>query len=223
MNLSNFKQGLHLVLEENRVNVLVIENQRVLVNIIEMLRIQNEGNAGDFVIAADEKVYPFHQIARVILEPFSLDFNEKKMQMQLFQEIKEEINDSFFVEWTQLQQRMIQYLDEVLLKVPYPVIYAENIDINAFLKMVKVSLEKDGDGFLEKIVQYIRILSALCGVKVIFFLHLKMFLSEEELRALYQEAAYQKIQLVLIESIVYDKIENEDVCIIDQDMCIIQA
>lgn len=210
-------------MKENRVNVLVIENQRALVNIIEMLRIQNEGNAGDFVIAEDEKVYPFHQIARVILEPFSLDFNEKKMQTQLFQEIKEEINDSFFVEWTQLQQRMIQYLDEVLLKVPYPVIYAENIDINAFLKMVKVSLEKDGDGFLEKIVQYIRILSALCGVKVIFFLHLKMFLSEEELRALYQEAAYQKIQLVLIESIVYDKIENEDVCIIDQDMCIIQV
>lgn len=223
MNISNFKQGLYLKLEENRVNLLVIENRTLLVDIVEMLWMQSEGNAGDFVIAEEEKNYPFHQIARVILEPFSLDLNEKKMQTQLFQEIKEEMNDSFFVEWMQLQQRMIQYLDEVLLKIPYPVTYVETIDINAFLKMVKVSLEKDGDGFLEKIVQYIRILSALCGIKVIFFLHLKMFLSKEELQELYKEAAYNKIQLVLIESMIYDRIENEDICIIDPDMCIIQA
>lgn len=208
--------------EENRVNVLVIENQMLLVDIVEMLRVQNEGGSGDFVIADETKMYPFHQIARVILEPFSLSPNEKKMQTQLYQEIKQEMTDSFFMEWYALQQKIIQYLDTVLLKIPYPVTYTETVDVATFLKMAKVSLE-EGEGFLEKIVQYIRILSALCGVKIIFFLHLKLFLSKEELSALYQEAAYNKIQLVLIESCMCDKMENEDICIIDKDMCIIQV
>lgn len=207
--------------EENRVNVLVIENQSVLVDIVENLRIQSEGGDGDFVIADETKIYPFHQIARVILEPFSLHTNEKKMQTQLYQEMKQEMTESLFMEWNELQQKIIQYLDMVVLKMPYPITYTENVDINAFLKMVKVFLE-EGEGFLEKIVQYIRILSVLCGVRIIFFLHLKLFLSKEELSALYQEAAYNKIQLVLIESHTCDRIENEDICIIDKDMCMIQ-
>lgn len=208
--------------EENRVNVLVIENRSALVDIVEMLRVQSEGDSGDFVIADETKMYPFHQIARVILEPFSLNINEKKMQTQLYQEMKQEMTESLFMEWNELQQKMIEYLDMVLLKMPYPVTYTENVDINAFLKMAKVSLE-EGEGFLEKIVQYIRILSVLCGVRIVFFLHLKLFLSKEELSALYQEAAYNKIQLVLIESCMCDKMENEDICIIDKDMCMIQV
>ena len=88
---------------------------------------------------------------------------------------------------------------------------------------MKVSLENEAESFLEKIVQYLRILSALCRVRVVFFLQLKAFLKEEELRELYKEAAYCKIQLVLIESVMRDKIEMEDICIIDRDMCIIQV
>lgn len=83
-------------------------------------------------------------------------------------------------------------------------------------------MDSDAGTFLERVVQYLRILSDLCRIRVVFFLNLKAFLKEKELRELYKEAAYCKIQLVLIESVMRDKMKEEDICIIDRDMCIIR-
>lgn len=210
------------MLTENRVNVLVIENADVLVDVMRDLYAQGEGKEGGFVIAEGEKLYPFQKNASVVLEPFSLDMNEKKIQTQLYHEIKEEAYESIFTETIEIQQKLVQYLEKLLLRVPYPVTYIEELDLNGLLKLMKVSIENEADTFLEKLVQYLRILSALCRIRVVFFLHLKAFLKEEELRELYKEAAYCKIQLVLIESVMRDRMEMEDICIIDRDMCIIQ-
>lgn len=212
-----------MVLRENYVNVLVIENSDVLVDIVQDLYAQREGKEGGLVLAEGEKIYPFQKNVSVILEPFSLDMNERKIQTQLYQEIKEEAYGSAFTETLAIQRELMQYLDGILFRVPYPVTYTEEFDLNGFLKWMKVSFENEAQSFLEKIVQYLRILSALCRVRVVFFLHLKAFLKEEELRELYKEAAYCKMQLVLLESVMRDKMEMEDICIIDRDMCIIQV
>lgn len=215
------KYGLGI--RENRVNVLVIENSDVLVDVVQDLYAQKEGREGGLVLAEEEKIYPFQKNVSVILEPFSLNMNERKIQTQLYQEIKEEAYGGAFTETLAIQKELMQYLDRILFRVPYLVTYTEEFDLNGFLKWMKVSLENEAESFLEKIVQYLRILSALCRVRVVFFLQLKAFLKEEELRELYKEAAYCKIQLVLIESVMRDKIEMEDICIIDRDMCIIQV
>lgn len=174
------------------------------------------------MLAEGEKIYPFQKYAQVVLEPFSLDVNERKILTQLYQEIKDEAYEACFLETNEIQNRLVRYMDELLMKVPYPLTYTEELDMAGLLKLMKVSIESDAETFLEKIVQYLRIMSSLCRIKVIFFMNLKFFLKEEELRALYREAAYCKIQLVLIEGFMRDKMEEEDICIIDSDLCIIR-
>ena len=222
MNISYYKQGISLILHENRVNVLVIENTDVLVDIVKDLYAQSEGEEGGIVIAEGEELYAFPKNAAVILEPFSLDMNDRKIQTQLYKEIREEAYESLFSETIELQSNLARYMDKLMLRVPYPVSYTEELDLNGLFKLLKVSVDSDAETFLEKVVQYLRILSALCRIRVVFFLHLKAFLKEEELRELYKEAAYCKIHLVLIESVMRDRMKEEDICIIDRDMCIIQ-
>ena len=54
------------------------------------------------------------------------------------------------------------------------------------------------------------------------FVNIKSFLREEEVKELYKEADYRKVHIILIENTMRDKIINENILIIDKDMCIIK-
>lgn len=65
-------------------------------------------------------------------------------------------------------------------------------------------------------------LNEIIGVKILTLVNIKSYLSENELIELYQSASYNKIQLLLIESVERKLLSNEDVCIVDSDKCIIK-
>ena len=87
--------------------------------------------------------------------------------------------------------------------------------------MAGLRLDVQTDTMLECIVEYLKIVHELLGQTVFVFLNLKLFLTKEELKRLYQECFYRKIQLILIEAVYQEKSEEENVCVIDKDRCII--
>ena len=49
--------------------------------------------------------------------------------------------------------------------------------------------------------------------------NLKSFVTIEEIKEIYKIAFYNKINILLIENYIYDKIEYEDVIVYDKDLC----
>ena len=62
---------------------------------------------------------------------------------------------------------------------------------------------------------------ALCGTRLMVFVNLKAYLNEVELEEVYKMAFYNKIQLLLLESVKKDVLPAEKYCIIDKDKCVI--
>lgn len=75
--------------------------------------------------------------------------------------------------------------------------------------------------FLERIVEYMKLLQSLCKIKVLFLVNIKLYLTDEQMILLYREAEYINLQLVLIEHIMKSTIFEEKVVVIDKDDCII--
>lgn len=221
MNIAYHKLGINVELNENKVNVIVIENPRSMAEMIYDLNQQNLGNVSEFVIAENDKTLNFNHTAAVIFNPVTVDCNEKKILNKLYSEISAEAKENFYEKTNLLNSNIIKYMDELLIKVPYPVTYSENLDIADFLKAVNVCIDDCSETFLEKITNYIKIIASLNNIKVVFMLNIKSYLDIKDIEELYKEARYNKIFLVLIENIVRDKIENEDILIIDKDLCTI--
>ena len=223
MNLAYHKFNISLQLKEGCTNVIVLENARVMTEFLQDLLNQTENDEGEFLLTENNKELKFGKNVSLILNPLAVDCNEKKILSKLYAEMADEARNEFYEKTAQINTYIVNYLEELLVKMPYPIVYNEELDINAFLKSMGVGIDIRAESLLEKLLNYMKIMAMLNNIKVMIFLNIKSFLNHSELMELYKEAENNKIHLILIENVQRDKIINEKILIVDNDLCIINV
>ena len=222
MKLVNAKYNIVLDLKENISNVLIIENRRAFTDIVEDLYIQGNAETGNFMLSEDGKMLKFRDIVETILNPISLEINSKKVLNRLYTHLQNVAND-YFEEKEKLNGLWISLLDQIILQSCYDNLEMDlNIDWPALFKLYNVKVQTQYDSLLEKLSEYVHVLSTLSSKRVLVFINLKSYLDKTELEMLYQSAFYNKIYLVLIEANEHYKIDNEYISILDSDLCWIE-
>lgn len=220
MRIANSRLGLDIMLKENIVSALVVENKRELCYVVENLWNQCNGLEGDFILSND-KIIKMDKTAHIILNPFSIDFNSKKIINALYFEMSN-VADSHIEEKGEINKRVLELLDDILLSVSYSgVEYNIDFSWSDLFKAYGVKLEEQYVSLLEKTVEYIKVLSKLCGIQVLFLVNYKAYFTKEEIEELYCQANYNKIHIVMIEAGESEKIYGEEVYVIDNDRCFI--
>lgn len=223
MKLIERELGLEIEFKENRISVLIIENVCRRLDIIKTLYEQMLGNTGPWLLTESENTYDLSKKGDIVLEPFSLELNSKKMKVKLYQEIKEISDEECYELGLELHSNICNYLERILGKIPYPMEYMESWDVDNILKMYNVRLLEECDNLVEKLLNYIKLMNQICGIQLFFLVNIKQFLNEQQILELYKTASYNKIQLVLIEfNITGGRNTEEDVYILDKDDCIIE-
>lgn len=222
MKLVERELGLEIELKENTVSVIVLENVEDRLSFVEELYAQVMGKEGKWLLVENEKSYDLDRKMEMILEPFSLELNSKKVKTKLYQDIKTIAQEDYFLQGLELHGHIFNYLESLLEKVPYPVKYEEEWNIQELLKAYGVELIEEYDNICEKLLDYIKLVNQVCGISIFVAVNLKQYLTENQIFELYKLAKYSKIQLVLIEFNMFgDKFECEDIYILDKDKCII--
>ena len=186
MRLVSAKYGIDMEIRENMVNVLVVEAPDIFSRVIEELMCQIEGEPGTFILSEQDVIKTISKNADMIVNPFRVDCNEKRIQQKLFQELSVIMNESFGERTVYLQGQIISYLEELLQKVPYPLDFDVEGSMPGLLKMCHVEVVNQGDTLVEKIVNYMKALRQFCAIKVIFAVNLKLYLTLTELMELYK-------------------------------------
>ena len=158
----------------------------------------------------------------VVFNPFSIDVNEKKILTKLMSEMQVISETELYVQKAELNAAIISLLDEINLRMPYPMTYSLDLDIQQLLKAYSVKVDMQSTSFMEHIVDYVKLGHQVLGIKLYVFLHLKDYLSEEDLEKLYEMVAYEQISVLLLESKMIDKLPQEQWWIVDADNCIIE-
>lgn len=215
--------NLDIELEENIILVLTIENTEEYVKFLSEVNLQSEGEVGTITLSSDGKELNFNKTAEIIFNPFALDMNNKKIITKLYQNIKEVSENSYQEQTIDINSKIVDYMDNLIVDCPYNLEYDIQLDIVSLLKMLNVKISVKTESLLERIIEYIRVCSRICGINIFFGINLKDYLSPNDIDMLYEFIKYEKVNLILVESRKSDNYNCEKHWILDKDRCIIES
>lgn len=221
MKLVEREYGIEVDIKENIVSIIVLEDVKLRLPLINELFSQTFGKEGNWLLFENDKSFDLGKKVELILEPLTLTLNNKKVKTKLYQDIKTIAQDYCFSQGLEVHSQICNYLENMLDKLPYPVKYDEDWDVSEILKAYNVELVEEYDNIFEKLYNYIKLVNTVCGTDIFIMVNIKQYLTDEQITELYKMAAYGKIQLVLIEFNMNNKRDCEELYILDNDDCVI--
>ena len=217
------KYGIELSLEENQIITLVVENPQVMSDMLRDIFRQINGEEGGWILSENDKIFPLEKTSVLLDNPLTADCNEKKILTKLYKELSEQAKISLYEDCIQVNSHIISFLEKLFATVPYHLEMELDVDVTALLKLYGVKVESDVADVLETLIDYLRAISSICNIHVVWILNLKQFLTEEQVDQLYEFCFYEKIYLINLEGQKNYTLKQEKCVIIDKDLCVIDT
>ncbi len=209
-----------IVFHENYVQVVCIENERYFTRIVEDLVRQRQTGTGRFVLSDRGEVYDLSKTTELILSPFQLDFDNKKIQTTLVKRLFEIANDDEFHESQEIRRQILQYLVHLTNRLEVDVATTPEIDLLQVIKLANIRPVADEDSLGSRLIDYFHLLRDVLETKLIIAINLRSYFSSHCLQTFYETLCLKKIPLLLLENFAkYGRIPCEDWLTIDEDLC----
>lgn len=206
---------------ENRVPVLICENRAFFRKMITDLTVQQEGEAGEFVLSDRWEPIPISKHMLVVTDYYHPELNPKKAISQLYRELARLAEDEYHhLQTGEARTALAEWAAELCANVDAPLTYEAEPDAAALLKALDVRFDGgDGDN-LQALERLMRISAGFLKTDIMALALPHEHFNAEELTLLYRTAHYNKLFLICLETEVpRSKLEGEAWYIIDRDMC----
>jgi len=221
MKLVHPSMEMHMELEENVVNVLVLEAPELFKVLTQELYSQCNGGEGSFVLSQDHNELEIDKFADITFNVFALDYNSRKILNKLYDNLRKiAYGEEMYLATQEMKSKVVGYIEKLAEYTDYPLVHKEEVDMVDFLKIFDIKIDAFADSVLEKIVAYMEAMRNFLKIELFIFVNIKSYLTEKELQELYTQTAYMKARLLLIEATTKEWILTEErVTIIDKDLC----
>ena len=81
------KYGIELSLEENQIITLVVENPKVMSDMLRDIFRQINGEEGGWILSENDKIFPLEKTGVLLDNPLTADCNDKKILTKLYKEL----------------------------------------------------------------------------------------------------------------------------------------
>lgn len=210
-----------IVFEENKISVLVVESPSELRKMILSLQQQAMGYEGAFVLGEKWLPVEISKYATLVTDPFTLDFEAKKIATRLAQQALAVAKEEYGEEFRGLLSELNALAAEISTMLDFEVTFSEMESPEALVKQMNFHIDCQMLDFPSAVLEYMKLQQRVFGKRLMIFYNLKACLTEEEVRLLYKAVKYEKIQLLLLED--RQRLggeEDENVSIIDKDLCV---
>lgn len=206
---------------EDKVNILAINDTKCFTNIIQKLnnKIEDIDDSNDiFLLDKDNKELKIQKEMCMILDLFNIEYNSKKILNKLYDVISKDIENSGDIKLQSLFVEIRKCIIDEINEFPFEFTMSDDIDISKMLKLYDLKIDNLAyNSILEKIEFLIDLNSTLEIFSIIVIPNLKIYLSKQELIELYKYSLYNNIKLLLIEKSVDEKLEYENILVINEN------
>ena len=207
---------------ENEINIVVVEDQKIMSSLINELVTQLNGLDGEFVLSNNNNIVELSKNCDLIINYFDLNLNSKKILSKLFGILSNDaMSEGFYQNTLELKSKIFDYIENLVCLNKYNVVYAHDFELNTLLKLVDVNIDSNSSTLFEKLIDYLTVMIELININCFIFINIKSFLNKNEMIELYKYLNYNKINVLLLENRIVSKLNHENYIILDDDICII--
>lgn len=223
MKLMYQEFGEPLEFVEGIPNILVIENQELRREFIGMLSYQLETGDGDIILSDNNNILKMEKCTEMVINPFYLDMNQKKVVTKLNNNLRELALDSAnYANTIEIIGKVNTYLENLSMQLNYPVIL-NSVEAPDLIKISGARIDAEINTFFENIIDYMCLLADVLDISLFITVNLGLYVSTKEIKELFKMASYKNINLLLIEcSDLLERDLLQRITIVDNDRCIIK-
>lgn len=209
-------------LKEDKILTLVIENQKLFYSMISDIQSQLEGDSGDFVISENYSPLDMRKNVELITQLIPFTINQKELISKLYGSIKKKaVNEEMYQATQDIIARISDYLYYLVEEEEAELTITVPEDISGILKTFDLRFNDSDMTLSEKILEYMLITNDFKGKRVFIIVNLKSYLTDNQIAKFFKSILLKKLQLICIESFEHERMNNEEILIIDKDMCVI--
>ena len=222
MKIINKNWQRKIEIEDNIIYTLVFENKKYYrENIMELIN-QHKGNEGSYIMSNDNKEISFDKNSYIITDIFNIDINNKKVLTKIYSSLLKEIVEDIS-SYNELSTNIRVYFEKLIFNSSLEIEQNEEMDMASLLKLGDFKVHVKNDDILEKFIKFLKVLTELCGCKIIFVVGLRNIFTKGEIIEIYKEVCLNKINIINIEYQQFKNLSNENykeiVYIFDGDNC----
>lgn len=209
-----------IILDSRRITEWIIESPSLFSQILQELYQQINGKSGSFVLSDSEKELDIFKCAEIIVNPFAIDFNDRKIQKKLYAELFEiSKGEELYLVTQEFLKDVKNYFLQLESVSGYELELDMEMDMLALFKAMGIQMQCYADDFFEKLVQYIKIMAELLHKKLIVFINIRSYLNDMQVEQMSEIAVYNEVALLFLENVQRDFSEQRKYYIIDKDGC----
>lgn len=210
----------HIILEQGKPTFLILENAKLFREVVQDIFNQVNGIEGKAVLSDEDEIIPLNKQIDLILDLFSLNCNSHKMLSKLQGELAQiAVGEELYKDTSDILSKLQMYAGALADNAKYPLKFNEEMGIVELVKMLNFKFDLQEESILEKVVSYMIVSKEYLKIDTFVFINLQSVITSAELKELFKQIAYEKITILLIESVSRDKIMDEYRIIIDNDLC----
>lgn len=206
--------------EKSKYTEWIIESSGLFSKYVVELKEQVSGEEGKFVLSDKNKEIDIKKKVEIIIDPFSIDVNDRKILTKLYSELSVfSMNEQLYLETVDLRLHIQEYMSKLEQCTEHILEFNEEVDIPALLKAVNFRYETQDMSLPEKVIQYVKVLSTMTGIRIFVFVNLRSYLQNNQIQNLIIDMQYLDIMGIFIENSQRSPIKGVEQHILDSDMC----
>lgn len=205
---------------DGKILTFEIENPNMLAKFIKDIR---DGNNDDTEIAFEHrgKLLDKKDI-ELIIDFHALSLFNKNLVSKIFNKIENDFKTDYykFIKFNEFANEFKENFIALLDDLDIETTVTDDYELKNALNFIEFKPENFDDSLVDKIMQYINIITETNIYKLLCFVNLKAYLDTKSIDSIFKYSLYKKLPIILIEyhhdNIV---IENEIKLLIDKDLC----
>lgn len=197
-------------------NILIMESAEICREMVQGFISSVNNDFDDWIFSDSEKILKKSTIIEIVTSIFSLDFNNKKVQKGIIDDLYEiSTGEKYYIKMKEL----IRDLETFLFELDFESSYNIQIEVSDFKTVLKTGVTGilAPDSLTERVDEYIKISSRLLKSRILVFMNAIEYFSEEEWKQIERTAMYEGIYLLCFER--YDTLKVANKVVIDSDCC----
>lgn len=184
---------------DDKVNVLVVENQREFLNLVSDIEGQTRKMEGSTVFSDESKLSDVSKAVEFVYQYYPFEINRKALLTKLYSVLRERVNSEFMPESLELASEIQQFIFSVMDTMDCE-LTMDDFECSILFKSMNVRFADEYESLPEAIIDYCKNVVALLGDKIFVFVSLQCFVTPEEYQELTKTLLQHKYTILLIEN-----------------------